>query len=256
MAINFERGDPGRPKGHALAYFRTYSEPDKVYATYIIVLPIQVDFAKYVPPFLTSHLSNMPLSDLSAFSLPPVPEEVGSFQELLHLAEVRDDDLLDAGTFHSFDLPEMMQTVSDVVQQYSQIWADHTKPALAAKDTQNQGSSSTDEDSPSVNEVLYGLMSQGDKLAELSKMIGKLRFAVEGNDQQTGSDIEEDIKILSRHLPEHYAIPSLLEAVLNASANGAQLAQLYLDRCYKLSSGDDVGARSLEEQIESLKTSS
>ena len=71
MDISFEKGDPQRPKGHALAYFRTHSEPDKVYATYIIVLPLSVDFAKYVPPFLTSHLANMTLGDLSAFSLPP-----------------------------------------------------------------------------------------------------------------------------------------------------------------------------------------
>ena len=50
MDVSFERGDPRKPKGHALAYFRSRSEPDKVYATYIIVLPISVDFAKYVPP--------------------------------------------------------------------------------------------------------------------------------------------------------------------------------------------------------------
>lgn len=248
MDISFERGDPQKPKGHALVYFRTRSEPDKIYATYIIVLPIQVDFAKYVPPFLTAHLSSMPLSDLSAFSLPPVPEEVGSYHELLHMANIRDDDLLSAGTMYSFDLPEMMQAVGEVVQRYFQMWADHIKPAIA--DARGE------EGLSAVNEVLYSLMSEGDKLTELSKLVGKLRFAVEGNDHQTGSDLEEDIKVLSRYLPEHYAIPSLLQAVTNTSAQGAQLAQFYLDRCYKLSKGDEVGVKDLEERIESLKASS
>ena len=248
MDISFERGNPQKPKGHALAYFRTRLEPDKVYATYIIVLPISVDFAKYVPPFLASHLGSMPMSDLSAFSLPPVPEEVGSSQELQHLAEIRDDDLLYAGTMYSFDLPEMMEAVGDVVRDYSQMWSDYVKPAIAAY-------SENEDDSSSVSEVLYSLMSKMDKLAELSKLVGKLRFSVEGNDYQTGAEIEGEIKVLSRHLPEHYYIPSLLQAVMDSSARGAQLAQLYLDRCYKLSNGDDASARDLEEKIESLKAS-
>ena len=36
------------------------TEPDKVYASYIVVLPVRADFGKYVPPFLASHLGNVP----------------------------------------------------------------------------------------------------------------------------------------------------------------------------------------------------
>ena len=248
MDVSFERGDPQRPKGHALAYFRTRLEPDKVYATYIVVLPISMDFAKYVPPFLASHLGSMPLNDLSAFSLPPVPEEVASYHELQRLAEVRDDDLLYAGTMHSFDVPEMMQAVSDVVSYYSKSWSDLALPAIAQESEEEEGSLG-------VNEVLFSLMSGRDRLAELSKLVGKLRFAAEGSDHQTGEETQEEIKILSRYMPEHYYIASLLQAVMDSSARGAQLAQLYLDRCYKLSSGDEVGARDLEERIDSLKSS-
>ena len=249
MDVSFERGDPQKPKGHALAYFRTRSEPEAVYATYIIVLPISVDFAKYVPPFLATHLGNAPLSDLSAFSLPPVPEEVASYQELLHLADIRDDDLLFAGTMSSFDLPQMMEAVSDVVRYYSQAWDEHTKPAIAVAESGGQ------DDSPGVSEVLYSLMSGPDRLADLSKLVGRLRFAVEGNDHQARAEMQEDIEVLSRYLPERYNIPSLLQAVMEPSARGAQLAQLYLDRCYKLSNGDDANARDLEQKIELLKAS-
>ena len=249
MDVTFERGDPRKPRGHALAYFRTRSEPDKVYATYIIVLPISVDFAKYVPPFLTSHLSSMPLNDLSAFSLPPVPEEVGSDRELQQLAELRDDDLLYVGTMNSFDLPEMMEAVADVVRYYSQKWSEHSKPAIALPAHERE------EASVGVNEVLYGLMNERDRLTELSKLAGKLRFAVEGDDSQTSSDIVEDIKVLGRYLSERYYIPSLLQAVMDSSAKGTQLAQLYLDRCYKLSNGDEAAAHDLEEKINTLKAS-
>ena len=249
MEINFERGDPQKPKGHALAYFRTRSDPDKVYATYIVVLPISVDFVKYVPPFLTSHLGSTPLSDLSAFSLPPVPEEVGSHQELQQLADLRDDDLLFAGTMHSFELTEMMQAVGDVVRHYSQTWSDHAKAAVVIPGGE------PDEGLSTVNEVLYSLMSERDRLAELSKLVGKLRFAVEGNDRQTGVEMEEEIRLLARYLPEQYCISSLLQSVVDSSARGAHLAQLYLDRCYKLSRGDDAGAQHLDEKIQTLKAS-
>lgn len=247
MDVSFERGDPRKPKGHALAYFRSRSEPDKVYATYIIVLPISVDFAKYVPPFLANHLGSMSTSDLAAFSLPPVPEEMAGYAELQRLAELRDDDLLCAGTMYSQELPEMMQAVTDVVRQYADAWTEHSKQATRDAEAQRE------RESPSVNEVLFSLMSERDRLAELSKLVGKLRFAVEGNDRQTGGEIEDEILILDRYLPEQYYIPSLLQAVSDSAARGAQLAELYLDRCYKLCNGDEPGVRDLERRIEMLK---
>lgn len=254
MDIHFERGDPQKPKGHALACFRTSSEPDKVYATYIIVLPISVDFAKYVPPFLASHIGNMPLNDLSAFSLPPVPEEVGSYEEVQRLAEMRNDDLLDTGaTMYNFDLPDMMEAVGEVVRHYTNLWSDYYANTIPS--SEEEAARKEDDPSSGVNEVLYSFMSENDRLAELSKLVGKLRFAVEGNDQQTGEEMEEEINILGKYLPDRFYIPSLLQAVMDSSARGAQLAQLYLDRCYKLSNGDATSARALEEEIEVIKAS-
>ena len=248
MDISFDRGDAQRPKGHALAYFRTHSEPDKVYATYIIVLPLSVDFAKYVPPFLTSHLANMTLGDLSAFSLPPVPEEVASYQELEHLAEIRDDDLLYAGTMLSFDLSQMMEAVGEMVNEYARMWSENARPSPEVGPAHP-------EDSSSVNEILYSMMSQKDRLGELSKMVGKLRFALEGDDRQTGQEVEEEIQILGRYLPEQFYVASIVQAASDSSAKGAKLAQLYMDRCYKLSNEDEAAARELEAQIENLKAS-
>ncbi len=250
MAFTFERGDPARPRGHALAYFRASNDPDKLYATYIIVLPISVDIGKYVPPFLASQLGNVSLSDFSAFAMPPVPEEVSSHRELEGLAEIRDDDLLDGGTVTASGLSDMMQTVTSLVGEYAQVWADSPKPAIPLDSAEE-----VQEDSVGVNEVLYSLMNERDRLAELSKIVGRLRFAVEGNDTHTQDEMRHEVGLLGRYLPERYHIPSLLQALMDSSTRGGELAQLYLDRCYKLSNGDDAGARDLEERIQSLKPS-
>ena len=50
MDLYFDRGDHGSPSGHALLYFKVDTEPDKVYASYIVTLPIKADLTKYVPP--------------------------------------------------------------------------------------------------------------------------------------------------------------------------------------------------------------
>ena len=247
MDLNFDKGDKQRPRGHALAYFQVASEPGKVYATYIVVLPITMDLAKYVPPFLASHLGAAQLKDMSAFALPPVPEETEGYEQLLNLAEARDDDLIQAPTLSSFDLPEMMQLASDVVQQYSQLWSDYIKsespPALEEA-----------ADSLGVSEVMFSLMSSKDKVGELAKQISKLRFATEGNDQQMISEVKEEIQLLGRYLPEQYQIDDLLLAAADSSASGSELARLYLERCYRLSDGDSDAVLSLEHQIKSLKT--
>ena len=258
MDITFERGDPEHPKGHALLYFRVNTEPDKVYATYVVTLPVKADLAKYVPPFLASHLGNLPLSDFSAFAMPPVPEPVDSYEELERMSRLRDDDLVYGTSMFSFDLPRMMEAVTEAVEVYSRMYANQqggpgaleTEPAqLEAPELEpvNQ------DRSYDVNEVLFSLMSERDKLGELSKLLGKLRFAVEGDDSQNADEAVEEIKTLAKYLPEEFEVPALLVVARDTSQKGSRLAQLYLDRCFRLSDGDVGSARDLEEQIRSLK---
>ena len=246
MDLNFDKGDSRNPRGHALAYFQTSSEPGKIYATYIVVLPITMDLAKYVPPFLASHLGTAQIKDMSAFALPPVPEEVDSYEQLCDLAEARDDDLIQVPMLSSFDIPEMMQLSSDVVQQYSQLWTDY----LLAKTPP----STTHPESLGVSAVIYSLMNGKDKVGELAKLISKLSFGTQGNDQQMISEVKEEIRLLGGYLPDEYQIDNLIQATEDSSASSPELARLYLERCYKLSDGDSDGVLYLERQIKSLKT--
>ncbi len=261
MELTFERGDAHRPRGHALVYFRVDTEPDKLYASYIVVLPVKADFGKYVPPFLASHLGNLPLNDFSAFAMPPVPEEVSGHGELERLSDLRGDDLVFGTNMFSFDLPRMMEGITDAVQSYSQLCSDYydrqglaSPPPAEGLPSATPSEAGVEEDtSYSVNEVLFSLMSERDKLAELSRLLGKLQFAQEGSDDNMTGEVTEEITALSRHLPEEFQVLNLLAAAREATSRGSRLAQLYLDRCFRLSDGDTASAFSLEAQIEELK---
>ncbi len=273
MDLIFDRGDSQNPKGHALLYFRVDTEPDKVYATYVVTLPVKSDLTKYVPPFLASHLGNMPLSDLSAFAMPPVPEAVGSFAELERLSQSREDDLVYGGSMFSFDLARMMETATEAVQAYSSLCSDalamtstpaegaaaaiseelrETLQAPPATDPEAEPEEEPDE-SLNVNEVLFSFMSESDKLSELSKLLGRLRFAVDGSDHAAAEEVGGEIIVLSRHLPENFKVNDLLEAAKDNSEQSSQLAKLYIDRCFRLSAGEEVAATELDAQIELLK---
>ena len=272
MDLVFDRGDSQNPRGHALLYFRVDTEPDKVYATYVVTLPVKSDLTKYVPPFLASHLGNLPLSDLSAFAMPPVPEAVNSFGELERLSQLREDDLVYGGSMFSFDLPRMMETATEAVQVYSSLCSEalgmistpaegaaeaigeelrETLEAAAVPETEPEPEPEPD-DSLNVNEVLFSFMSESDKLGELSRLLGRLRFAVDGADQSEADEVGAEITVLARHLPENFKVSDLLNVAKDNSERSSQLAKLYIDRCFRLSAGDAGAATELDAQIQLL----
>ena len=272
MDLVFDRGDSQHPRGHALLYFRVDTEPDKVYATYVVTLPVKSDLTKYVPPFLASHLGNMPFSDLSAFAMPPVPEAVNSFEELERLSQLREDDLVYGGSMFSFDLPRMMETATEAVQVYSSLCSEalgmistpaegaaeaigeelrETLEVAAVPETESEPEPEPD-DSLNVNEVLFSFMSESDKLGELSRLLGRLRFAVDGADQSEADEVGAEITVLARHLPENFKVSDLLNVAKDNSERSSQLAKLYIDRCFRLSAGDAGAATELDAQIQLL----
>ena len=273
MDLVFDKGDLQNPRGHALLYFRVDTEQDTVYATYVVTLPVKSDLTKYVPPFLASHLGNMPLNDLSAFAMPPVPEALSNYSELERLSDLRQDDLVYGGNMFSFDLPRMMEMATEAVQVYSGLCSD----ALTMNSTPAEGAAAAigeelretlempvapepepesqpeQDDSYNVNEVLFSFMSETDKLGELSKLLGRLRFAVDGADQAAADEVGAEITVLARHLPENYKVADLLDGAKEKSDRSSQLAKLYIDRCFRLSAGEASAAIELDAQIQLLR---
>ena len=246
MSLSFEQGSQEQPKGHAVLYFRS---PSELLATYIVVLPLTVDFTKYIPPLMANQVKDVGLEQFSAFAIPPVPEKVDSMQVLEELARIRGDDLIYGGDVTSNDFMEAAQRVNDAVQSYAQLYRG-SAPALQAEDQEQPEEGQA---GPSVGEVVYSLMGERDKLAELTKLVGKLRFAIEGKDRKQIEEAEADMKTLARYLPEGCRVQRLAEAAKLSVEHGPRLTELYLERCYKLSDEDYIGLRQVEEAIQEME---
>ena len=249
MDLSFDRGDRQGPKGHALLYFRSGSDPDEFWATYLVVLPITVDVSKYVPPFLMNQISEAGAKELSAFAFPPAPEKVPGYSHLEQMADARDDDILFGGTIDPVDVPSAMMSVNEAVSRYADMY---TSLAPVAPGPQLE----TDEarEGASVNEVLYELMSDGDRLSELTRLVGRLRDASEKAEEQLSKEAEAEINLLARHLPVDHQVGRLIEAAKLIGNRGTTLADLYLQRCFHLVREEYVKLGQVEQRIEALES--
>ena len=158
----------------------------------------------------------------------------------------------------------MMEAVTEAVQSYSELCdrrfqslgleAITPAPETEAASEPAAAPADPEEDRAyAVNEVLFSLMSEKDKLSELARLLGRLRFAVEGSDTPTVNEVSEEITVLARHLPENFLVANLLAVAKDSSQKGSTLAQLYLDRCFRLSDGDISTVQTLDDQIRSLE---
>ena len=248
MALIFDSGDPRHPRGHALLYFRD-RDSDRVVATYVLVLPIQMDMGKYLPPLLASQLGSLftesMAGSLNSFAAPPLPEAVASIEELERLARLRGDDLVNGGTLPVSDLAAAMQETAEAVQAYAGLYQQYrdAQPAPA------QVRSADVPGGADVQRVLFELMSERDRLAELSKHVGMLRFALERDDAFLAGESDDSMQSLEEFLPDRYWAARVRAAAHDLSDRGATLAKLYLERCYKLLSEEYGAVRDLEQQI-------
>ncbi len=245
MDITFERGDEAAPRGHAILYLRSRADADEIWATYVVILPIAVDVSKYVPPFLMNQVAQAGPTELSAFAFPPAPERVGSREALEEMASRREDDVLYCGTFDTGDVAGAMMTVNEAVQTY----ADRCGPVAG-----EEAADVEDDDALGVSEVLYGLMNDADKLGELTSLVGRLKFAVEGSDDVQTREAEREMRLLARHLPTDNQVHHLVEAVKASDSRGATLADLYLQRCYHLVKEEYREMADIDRQLANLET--
>ena len=248
MDMVFDRGSSNSPRGHAFIFFRSSSDPEEVWACYLVMLPINVDVSKYVPPFLMGQVADLSPKDLSAFAFPPVPEKFDGHERLQRLAEVRGDDLLFCGSLDVTNVASMMMRVSEAVQSYADLYArlvPIAEPEAEPHEEEIEGFS--------VSEVMYELMSDSEKLGELTKLVGKLRYALEGGESALAREAESDIKMLSRQLSESHQVAKIVNAAKAGGDRGERLTGLFLKRSFHLVQEEYVMLGRVEAEIRALE---
>ena len=249
MDLKFEIGSSAEPRGHALVYFSDSSDPSKIGASYIVVLPVNVDIAKYVPPFLAGQIESIGGSDMSSFSFPPAPEPVNSIEQVRAIAKNRHDDLIFGGSHRLDDAANLMGLVGEITSEYRKLY-----DAFADSLTADEPPVLDDEsDGPAgVDDFLYGLMSQADLLAEVTSIVGKLRYAIEGGDAAAAEECELRIRAAGVHMPENRRVDLLADAAAGRGANAEELARLYVQRAYGLLQEDYRAVKGVEDRIRHL----
>lgn len=251
--LTFRVGDPDRPRGHALVFFRDGDSPDDVWATYLVVAPIKMDLGKYIPAAFATQLSGQLAASVpSAYPLPPVPEKFeGGLAALERLAELRGDDLLDGGTLRMSDPLYALQPVTDIGSQYAESCNAYfeAQPRQAPAEVSTTHASDLD-----VDELLMQVMPDREKIGRLARLTGTLRYAIDGGDARQIEDAIAEMQRVARHLGDKYRPEELVAAARSTAAGSAELAQLFIERCYKLVDEDYAALAEIDRRIEGLKS--
>jgi hypothetical protein len=255
MGIHFLRGNGQTPRGHALFFARSTKDSQVIYSTYCLIPPIAMSLAKYFPPILAAQF---PLEELqsagriSGMPIPPMLEEGMTLEQLEELAERRDDDLCDLGSISSEEV-ERLQAASVNCQEYAQLYANYiAQSPLTPKKVTPSGPLQVDElDS---EDLLLETMPERQKFAELGKLIGTARYALDGHDAVLLQDTKRRMEQMVRRLPEKYRGKELVAAATSDKPNSGRLADLYLSRAYKLVDEEYADIPDIDRSIQELRT--
>lgn len=235
MSLRFEIGSDTDPAGHALVYFTSSSGPE-VYATYVLVLPISLNLEKYVPPMFAQFMPGAEMSTDTATPMPPVAEEVSGIDWLRGLAVARRDDLVDAGSLYSTDPANVIAMTQQAAADYGALYHDR----------------SSAHDQPVAVEVgdRFADMSESDRLAEMTKVVGRLR---DNSGTPAGDEAEDDLVRLTSGMPSKYRAAEIVAPAKIPGERGQQLATLHLQRMYKLLNEEYLDVADIERQIKELQ---
>ncbi len=252
MTLTFDIGDPAAPRGHALLYFRD-RDGNRFVGTYVLVLPIKMDVGKYLPPLMAAQLGGLAGEamgeGLGAFAAPPMPEEV-QVQALERLARLRGDDLIAGGDLSVDDVGAAMLATAEAVQEYSAMYRAGVEatPTIAVAEADRQADAVASSD---VHRVLFELLNERDRVAELAKLVGTLRFATDHSDEALASESDTAMMALEGLLPDHFWVGRVRLAARDMTPTGESMARLLVERCYRLLDQDFPVVEDLERQIES-----
>ncbi len=213
MTIRFIRGDSQAPKGHAIFYARSATDSRTVLATYCVVPPMPLSLAKYLPSFLASQLSPEDLQEATNVPVMPIPP------------------MLEEG--NSLERLQMLA-------QIGTLTAIEDEAPIALDDLD-------------ADELLIQTMTDRQRLAELGKLVGVARYALEGRDEHQLQETRQRMRRVAQSLADKYRSTELTDAAFDPGERGARLAELYLERAYKLLDEEYSDIPGIERAIRELQ---
>lgn len=258
MQLRFELGEADAPRGHGIVYAHLGNDTRRVIATYCVVLPIQFSIGKFLPPILSGQIPTEGLAEAASMSVVPIPpmlEDVSGMAELREIAQRRGDDLCDIGSVFLTNDQQRMAYAAEACQAYGQLYAEYIeRHPVIAPSASGSGGRTIEAEELDTDEVVTNLLPERDRIGELARLVGQARYAIEGNDRRLLDEVSAAMHRIARSLPEKYRADLLVAAALNADATGARLAELYLQRAYKLLDEDYASIPPIEDQIRELRT--
>jgi hypothetical protein len=258
VQLRFELGDSAAPRGHAILYARlSASGPDRYIATYCVVLPIAFSMAKYLPPMLSGQIPPEALGGMgegiSVVPIPPMLEDVPDLDELRATAERRDDDLCDLGTLLLSDDSQRLLYGTQASQEYAQLYARYRERWPRTPTPSPASPEPAPMDEVDVDAVVAAILPERARLTEMARLISQARYAIDVHDTHALDTASRDLQRLARSLPEKYRADRLAQAALRTDTTGPRLAELYLQRAFKLADEDYINIPPLDQQIRTLE---
>ena len=164
------------------------------------------------------------------------------------MAAFRGDDVLVAGSAGAWDAASLMARVAELGDTYANAYRD------AAAQAPEPQPDVIELESGSASALLYSVLSENERLEELSRQVGRLRYALEGKDVTLAESTRSEMRAIAAYLPEKYRATEMIEAASRPDRAGARLAQLFIERGYKLQQDDIAEIARLDSEIAELQT--
>ena len=147
-----------------------------------------------------------------------------------------------------------MQLVAQGCQEYGQFYVNYASSfAQVASFAAIEDEAPIALDDMDADELLIQTMTDRQRLAELGKLVGVARYALEGHDDHQLQETKARMQRVAQSLPDKYRSTELTEAAFDPRERGARLAELYLERAYKLLDEEYADIPSIERAIRELQ---
>jgi hypothetical protein len=190
---------------------------------------------------------------MSVVPIPPMLEDVPDIDALRQTAELRGDDLCDIGNLVLGDDSQRLVFATEACTEYGRLYMQYKERWPVARTTTARAESSAPLDEVDVDAVVAALLPERARLTEMARLISQARYALEVHDVRELDQAAKELRRIAHTLPEKYRADRLVAAALRTDAEGPRLAELYLQRAFKLADEDYINIPPLDQQIRSLE---